>query len=86
MYGGNAGNGVFRWLPTIINLVARDVRRRCGNEDGQRVYESRIPVSASNALTDVLREGARRMLREAVEADVQAFLISPCLKWIRHAY
>lgn len=34
-----------------------------------------IPVPASDALTDVLREGARRMLREAVEAEVQEFLI-----------
>ena len=33
-----------------------------------------IPVPASDALTDVLREGARRMLREAVEAEVQEFL------------
>jgi len=34
-----------------------------------------IPVPASDALTDVLREGARRMLRESVEAKVQEFLI-----------
>lgn len=33
-----------------------------------------IPVPASDALTDVLREGARRMLMEAVEAEVQEFL------------
>ena len=33
-----------------------------------------IPGPASDALTDVLREGARRMLREAVEAEVQEFL------------
>jgi len=33
-----------------------------------------IPVVASDALTDVLREGARRMLMEAVEAEVQEFL------------
>ncbi|WHZ15311.1 MAG: Transposase, wcw_0483 family [Nitrospira sp.] len=33
-----------------------------------------IPVPASDALTDVLREGARRMLREAVEAEVQELL------------
>jgi putative transposase len=33
-----------------------------------------IPVPASDALTDVLREGARRMLKEAVEAEVQEFL------------
>ena len=33
-----------------------------------------IPVPASAALTDVLREGARRMLREAVDAEVHEFL------------
>ena len=36
-----------------------------------------IPVPASDALTDVLREGARRMLREAVGTDVQEFLPRP---------
>jgi transposase-like protein len=35
---------------------------------------SGIPVPASDAVTDVLREGARRMLREAVEAEVQEVL------------
>ena len=34
-----------------------------------------IPVLASDALTDVLREGARRMLWEAVAAEVHEFLI-----------
>ena len=34
-----------------------------------------IPIPVSDALTDVLREGARRMLRNAVEAEVQEFLI-----------
>jgi hypothetical protein len=33
-----------------------------------------IPIPASDALTDVLREGARRMLREAVDAEMQEFL------------
>lgn len=33
-----------------------------------------ISVPASDALTDVLREGARRMLREAVEEEVHEFL------------
>lgn len=33
-----------------------------------------VPVPASDALTNVLWEGARRMLREAVEAEVQEFL------------
>ena len=38
-----------------------------------------IPVPASDALTDVLGEGARRMLREAVDAEVQAFVIRHAL-------
>jgi transposase-like protein len=38
-----------------------------------------IPVPASDALTAVLREGARRMRREAVDAEVQEFVIRHAL-------
>lgn len=34
-----------------------------------------IPVPASDALNDVLRNGARRMLWEAVDAEVQELMI-----------
>ena len=33
-----------------------------------------IPAPVSDSLTELLREGARRMLMEAVEAEVQEFL------------
>jgi len=33
-----------------------------------------IPTPVSDSLTELLREGARRMLMEAVEAEVQEFL------------
>lgn len=33
-----------------------------------------IPIPVSDSLTELLREGARRMLMEAVEAEVQEFL------------
>ena len=34
------------------------------------------PGSVQDALTDVLREGARRLLASAIEAEVAAFLVS----------
>ena len=45
-----------------------------GNNTVIELQNPGIPVVASDALTDVLREGARRMLMEAVEAEVQEFL------------
>lgn len=45
-----------------------------GNNTVIELQNPGIPVGASDALTDVLREGARRMLMEAVEAEVQEFL------------
>ena len=45
-----------------------------GKNTNLELKNSGIPTPVSDSLTELLREGARRMLMEAVEAEVQEFL------------
>ncbi len=57
----------------IINLFERSGYAMGKNTDLE-LKNPGIPSPVSDSLTELLREGARRMLMEAVEAEVQEFL------------
>ena len=69
MYGEVKGKWRILMVAKIINLFSRSGYAMGKNTDLE-LKNPGIPKPVSDSLTELLREGARRILMEAVEAEV----------------
>src|SRR5687768_7342879 len=72
----NLGDTGLRWRRIVVGVQPARTSRRSGApvKTDATVHPFRHPDEIDDPLTVVLREGARRLLAEAIEAEAEAFL------------
>ena len=76
--------GEGRTLPIILQALKQDRRANAGREGTTRAHRSSwscprpmtpaVPIGVGVVIDEIVREGARRMLAEALQAEVDAYI------------